>query len=201
MYFNEILNVRSKVITKDQPDPAHVQSAGNELERAIGSQVRRYRSQMELTVTELANRAELSPGMLSKIENGNISPSLATLRALSTALHVPVTALFRQFEEQRDATFVPAGYLMWQMQQGASLKQALEQAILDLDGFYTFAVGTRDGFAVLRDPIACKPAVMAETDDWVAMASEFRAIAQLPGVDEASIWEPAPATVYSWGDS
>ncbi len=101
--------MRSKVITTDQPDPAHVQSAGNELERAIGSQVRRYRIQMELTVTELANRAELSPGMLSKIENGNISPSLATLRALSTALHVPVTALFRQFEEQRDATFVPAG--------------------------------------------------------------------------------------------
>ncbi len=105
-----------------------------------------------------------------------------------------------EFQTDNDSE-VAAGYLMWQMQQGASLKQALEQAILDLDGFYTFAVGTRDGFAVLRDPIACKPAVMAETDDWVAMASEFRAIAQLPGVDEASIWEPAPATVYSWGDS
>jgi len=102
--------VSSEVITTHQSDPAHVQSAGNELERAIGSQVRRYRSQMELTVTELAARAELSPGMLSKIENGNISPSLATLRALSAALHVPVTSLFRLFEEQRDATFVPAGH-------------------------------------------------------------------------------------------
>jgi len=86
-----------------------MQPADNELERAIGNQVRKYRKQMELTVTELAGRAELSPGMLSKIENGNISPSLATLRALSAALNVPVTALFRQFEEQRDATFVPAG--------------------------------------------------------------------------------------------
>ena len=93
----------------EQADPAHIQSTGNELEQAIGSQVRRYRKQLGLTVTELAERAELSPGMLSKIENGNISPSLATLRALSLALNVPVTALFRQFEEQRDATFVRAG--------------------------------------------------------------------------------------------
>jgi transcriptional regulator with XRE-family HTH domain len=83
-----------------QADPAHIQSTGNELEQAIGSQVRRYRKQLGLTVTELAERAELSPGMLSKIENGNISPSLATLRSLSLALNVPVTALFRQFEER-----------------------------------------------------------------------------------------------------
>jgi transcriptional regulator with XRE-family HTH domain len=92
-----------------QADPAHVQPAANELEQAIGSQVNRYRKQLGLTVAELADRADLSSGMLSKIENGNTSPSLATLRALSIALNVPVTALFRQFEEQRDATFVRAG--------------------------------------------------------------------------------------------
>ena len=56
----------------------------------------------------------------------------------------------------------------------------------------------RDGFAVLRDPIACKPAVMAETDDWVAFGSEFRALAPLPGLTQARLWEPAPATVYAW---
>ena len=67
-----------------------------------------------------------------------------------------------------------------------------------LDGFYTFLVGTADGFAVLRDPIACKPAVLAETDDWVAMASEYRAIAVLPGAADARIWEPEPAVVYAW---
>jgi amidophosphoribosyltransferase len=94
---------------------------------------------------------------------------------------------------------VAAGYLMWRLREGDSLEAALERALQDLDGFYTFAIGTKDGFAVLRDPIACKPAVMAETDDWVAMASEFRAIAQLPGVDNANIWEPSPATVYTWG--
>ena len=68
----------------------------------------------------------------------------------------------------------------------------------DLDGFYTFAVGTSDGFAVLRDPIACKPAVLAETDDWVAMASESHAIAMLPGADDARMWEPEPGVVYVW---
>ena len=104
-----------------------------------------------------------------------------------------------EFQTDNDSE-VAAGYLMWQLHQGASLEQALNQAIRDLDGFYTFAVGTRNGFAVLRDPIACKPAVMAENDDWVAMASEFRAIAQLPGVEQATVWEPAPARVYSWGE-
>ena len=91
-----------------------------------------------------------------------------------------------------------AGYLTWRLREGMSLDEALQAALLDLDGFYTFAIGTRDGFAVLRDPIACKPAVMAETGDWVAMASEYRAIAVLPGADQAECWEPEPATVYSW---
>jgi methylamine---glutamate N-methyltransferase subunit A len=94
---------------------------------------------------------------------------------------------------------VAAGYLTWRMREGATLEQALEACLDDLDGFYTFAVGTADGFAVLRDPIACKPAVMAETDEWVAMASEYRAIAVLPGAQDAVIWEPEPGRVYSWG--
>ena len=94
---------------------------------------------------------------------------------------------------------VAAGYLTWKLAEGLSIAQALEAALTDLDGFYTFAVGTRDGFSVLRDPIACKPAVMAETDDWVAMASEFRALSDLPDVSHAKVWEPEPATVYSWG--
>jgi methylamine---glutamate N-methyltransferase subunit A len=95
-------------------------------------------------------------------------------------------------------TEVAAGYLTWRLRQGMSLTQALEAALTDLDGFYTFAVGTKDGFAILRDPIACKPAVLAETEDWVAMATEYRAIATLPGAAAAEIWEPRPATVYSW---
>jgi glutamate synthase domain-containing protein 1 len=102
-----------------------------------------------------------------------------------------------QFETDNDSE-VAAGYLTWRLREGASLEQALEGCLEDLDGFYTFAVGTADGFAVLRDPIACKPAVMAETDDWVAMASEYRAIAALPGAEQATTWEPEPGRVYSW---
>jgi amidophosphoribosyltransferase len=103
-----------------------------------------------------------------------------------------------EFETDND-TEVAAGYITYRMRQGATLEEALEAALVDLDGFYTFAVGTADGFAVLRDPVACKPAVMAETDGWVAMASEFRSIAHLPGANDAHIWEPVPATVYTWG--
>ncbi len=90
-------------------DPAHVQASETALEQAIGRQVRRYRKQLGLTIAEMCDRTGLSAGMVSKIENGNTSPSLATLRSLSTALNVPVTSLFREFEEQRDATFVKAG--------------------------------------------------------------------------------------------
>lgn len=102
-----------------------------------------------------------------------------------------------EFQTEND-TEVAAAYLTWKLRGGATLAQALEDAMRDLDGFYTFCVGTRDGFAVVRDPIACKHAVLAETDDWVAMATEYRAIATLPGSDRAAIWEPKPATVYAW---
>jgi methylamine---glutamate N-methyltransferase subunit A len=102
-----------------------------------------------------------------------------------------------EFQTEND-TEVAAGYLTYRLREGATLEQALEGCLDDLDGFYTFAVGTKDGFAVLRDPIACKPAVMAESENWVAMASEYRAIAVLPGAEEAETWEPEPGRVYSW---
>jgi glutamate synthase domain-containing protein 1 len=102
-----------------------------------------------------------------------------------------------EFQTEND-TEVAAGYLSWRLREGASLEQALEGCLEDLDGFYTFLVGTAEGFAVLRDPIACKPAVLAETDEWVAMGSEWRAIAVLPGAAEARAWEPAPGVVYAW---
>ncbi len=105
-----------------------------------------------------------------------------------------------RFQTEND-TEVAAAYLSWRVRSGDTLKEALEHSLDDLDGFYTFVVGTRDGFAVLRDPIACKPAVMAETDAWVGFGSEFRALAALPGIETARIWEPAPATVYAWSRS
>ena len=101
------------------------------------------------------------------------------------------------FETEND-TEVAAAYLTAAMKQGKNLGEALEGALDDLDGFYTFVVGTRSGFGVLRDPIACKPAIMAETDRYVAFGSEYRALVSLPGIESARVWEPEPATVYFW---
>ena len=105
-----------------------------------------------------------------------------------------------EFLTQND-TEVAAGYFTDKLRDGASWKEALQAGLKDLDGFYTFCIGTADGFAVVRDPFACKHAVLAETDDWVAMATEYRAIAHLPGADKAKIWEPAPETIYTWGNA
>ena len=100
--------------------------------------------------------------------------------------------------ETENDTEVGAAYLTWQMQNGATLGEALQSSLDDLDGFFTFVVGTKDGFGVVRDPIACKPAVMAETDQYVAFGSEYRALVNLPGIEDARVWEPEPATVYFW---
>jgi len=102
-----------------------------------------------------------------------------------------------RFETEND-TEVAAAYLSNQMAHGQNLGEALESSLSDLDGFYTFVVGTKSGFGVLRDPIACKPAVLAETDQYVAFGSEYRALANLPGIEDARVWEPEPATVYFW---
>jgi glutamate synthase domain-containing protein 1 len=102
-----------------------------------------------------------------------------------------------RFETDNDSE-VAAAYLTWRMNQGLNLGQALEKSLEDLDGFFTFVVGTKNGFGVLRDPIACKPAILAETDEYVAFGSEYRALAGLPGIEKAKVWEPEPATVYFW---
>ncbi|WP_104493265.1 class II glutamine amidotransferase [Paracoccus denitrificans] len=102
-----------------------------------------------------------------------------------------------KFETEND-TEVAAAYLSHQIATGKGLGEALESSLSDLDGFFTFVVGTKNGFGVVRDPIACKPAVMAETDQYVAFGSEYRALANLPGVEQARVWEPEPSTVYFW---
>jgi glutamate synthase domain-containing protein 1 len=95
-------------------------------------------------------------------------------------------------------TEVAAAYLTWRMRGGLTLGEALEASLIDLDGFYTFVVGTERGFGVLRDAYACKPAVMAETDRCVAFGTEYRALAGLPGIESAKVWEPEPRTPYFW---
>ncbi len=123
------------------------------------------------------------------VHNGSLSNHASLRRVLK---HQGV-----KIETENDSE-VAAGYLTWKMHDGASLAEALKAGLDDLDGFFTFVVGTEDGFAVLRDPISCKPAVMAETDDYVAFASEYRALAGLPGVEDAHVFEPEPSRVYAW---
>jgi glutamate synthase domain-containing protein 1 len=123
------------------------------------------------------------------VHNGSLSNHNAVRRTL--------TREGLTFQTQNDSE-VAAGYLTWRMGEGLSLREALTASLDDLDGFYTFVVGTETGFAVLRDPIACKPAVMAETNDYVAFGSEYRALVNLPDIGRARIFEPEPATVYVW---
>lgn len=123
------------------------------------------------------------------VHNGSLSNHNAMRRVLSAKGFAPQT--------QND-TEVAACYISSRLAEGANLGEALAGTLQDLDGFFTFVVGTKNGFGVVRDPIACKPAVMAETEEYVAFGSEYRALANLPGIEAARVWEPEPATVYFW---
>ncbi|MFA7514559.1 MAG: glutamine amidotransferase [Mycolicibacterium vanbaalenii] len=101
------------------------------------------------------------------------------------------------FDSEND-TEVGARFIARLLTEGRDVEGALKELCATFDGFYTLLVSNRDSFAVVRDAIACKPAVIAETDEWVAMASEYRALAGLPGVEKARIWEPEPEVVYAW---
>ncbi|MEV8135299.1 glutamine amidotransferase [Microbacterium aurantiacum] len=129
---------------------------------------------------------------LCLVHNGSFS-NHATIRRRLRRLGV-------EFDSENDSE-VGARYVAWRMSQGADLKTALEDLGREFDGFYTLVVTTADSMAVVRDPIACKPAIIAETDDWVAMASEYRALAGLPGIEDARIFEPTPGVVYTWNVS
>jgi glutamate synthase domain-containing protein 1 len=101
------------------------------------------------------------------------------------------------FETDND-TEAACRFLEWRMQEGDDLKAAIQKGFEALDGFYTFLMGTADKLALVRDAFACKPAVVAETDDYVAIASEFRSLAHLPNINHAHIYEPAPEEMYVW---
>lgn len=102
-----------------------------------------------------------------------------------------------EFDSEND-TEVGARFVAQSLADGYDIETALKQLCAEFDGFYTLLVSNRDSFAVVRDAIACKPAVIAETDDWVAMASEYRALVDLPGVENARIFEPEPERIYAW---
>lgn len=123
------------------------------------------------------------------VHNGSFSNHATIRRELRAA--------GEEFDSEND-TEVGARFLAHRLAGGADVETALTDLTKTFDGFYTLLVSNRDSFAVVRDAIACKPAVIAETDDWVAMASEYRALAHLPGVGNARIWEPEPEVIYHW---
>ncbi|MDB5480901.1 MAG: glutamine amidotransferase [Caulobacteraceae bacterium] len=123
------------------------------------------------------------------VHNGSLSNHRSLRRVLEPA--------GMAFASDNDSE-VAAAYLSVKLREGATLSEALEAGLKDFDGFFTFVMGTRDGFAVLRDPVSCKPAVMAETNRYVAFGSEYRALVDLPGIEDALVFEPEPARVYAW---
>jgi methylamine---glutamate N-methyltransferase subunit A len=123
------------------------------------------------------------------VHNGTISNPYMIRRKLE---HFGI-----EFETDND-TEAATRFLEWRMREGDDLEGALQKGFEELDGFYTFLIGTRDKLALVRDAFACKPAVVAETDDYVAIASEFRSLAKLPGVKNANLFEPMPEELYVW---
>jgi len=123
------------------------------------------------------------------VHNGSLSNPYSVRRKLE-----PLGIVF----ETDNDTEAACRFLEWRMREGDALETALEKGFDELDGFYTFLMGTQDELALVRDAFSCKPAIVAETDDYVAISSEFRSLAKLPGVKHANIFEPKPEQIYVW---
>jgi amidophosphoribosyltransferase len=123
------------------------------------------------------------------VHNGSLSNPYSIRRRLEP--------LGIAFDTDND-TEAACRFLEWRMREGDTLEQALQQGFDELDGFFTFLMGTRDELALVRDAFACKPAIVAETDDYVAVSSEFRSLARLPDVRHATLFEPKPEEMYVW---
>lgn len=123
------------------------------------------------------------------VHNGSLSNPYSVRRKLER--------LGIAFETDND-TEAGCRFLEWRMREGDTLEEAIEKSFSELDGFFTFLMATAGNMVLVRDAFACKPAVAAETDDYVAVGSEFRALAHLPDIQHANVFEPAPEQIYSW---
>lgn len=148
--------------------------------------------------TRMATESAVTPGGAHPYAVG---PDQCLVHNGSFANHATIRRRLRAegvvFDSEND-TEVGARYVAQQLAAGYDVATALKSLCAEFDGFYTLLVSNRDSFAVVRDAIACKPAVIAETDAWVAMASEYRALVGLPGVEQARIYEPEPEQIYAW---
>jgi glutamate synthase domain-containing protein 1 len=125
----------------------------------------------------------------SLVHNGSLSNANSLRRKLE---HLGI-----EFETDND-TEAACRYLQWRMREGDDLETALHKGFDELDGFYTLLMGTSNQLALVRDPFGCKPAIIAEHADYVAIASEFRSLAHLPDINNAKVFEPSPKEMYVW---
>jgi glutamate synthase domain-containing protein 1 len=177
---------------------AVMKSVGHPMEIAVDHGLAAMAGSQGLSHTRMATESAVTAGGSHPF---SVADDLCLVHNGSFSNHATVRRNLRRegvvFDSEND-TEVGARYVASRLQQGDTLEEALVNLGGVLDGFYTLVVTTADSMAVVRDPIACKPAIIAETDDYVAMASEYRALASLPGIDHARIFEPEPGKVYTW---
>ncbi|WP_163167805.1 glutamine amidotransferase [Arthrobacter sp. Alg241-R88] len=177
---------------------AVMKSVGHPMEIAADHGLEAMAGSQGLSHTRMATESAVTAGGSHPF---SVADDLCLVHNGSFSNHATVRrGLLREgvmFDSEND-TEVGARYVASRLKQGDTLEEALVNLGKVLDGFYTLVVTTADSMAVVRDPIACKPAIIAETDDYVAMASEYRALAGLPGINNARIFEPEPGKVYTW---
>lgn len=180
---------RSIDIYKDEGHPAEIARRYRFAELAGSHCVGHTRMATESAVSPAHAHPFTAGEDFCLVHNGSLSnPYMLRRRLEARGLH---------FETDND-TEAACRFIEWRMQQGESLDQALHTAFAELDGFYTLLIATADQLTLVRDAFACKPAVVAETDQYVAISSEFRSLAHLPGIAGADIFEPVPEEIYSW---
>lgn len=180
------------------PDIAVLKGVGHPRTLAQGWGLAKARGWQGVGHTRMATESAVTPAGCHPYAVG---PAQCMVHNGSFANHATIRRTLRAEGvvcDSENDTEVGARFIARQLAEGRDVESALKELCMTFDGFYTLLVSNRDSFAVVRDAIACKPAVIAETDDWVAMASEYRALAGLPGVEKARIWEPEPEVVYAW---
>ena len=143
----------------------------------------------ESAVTVLHSHPFVPARDLCVVHNGSFS-NYATVRRRLEADGIC-------FDSDNDSE-VAARFLAQRLELGDDLEEATRWVMKEMDGFFTLVITSADAMSVVRDAFACKPAVVAETPGYVAVASEYRALADLPGISTATVFEPRPEEVYTW---
>ncbi len=180
---------KNMVLYKDVGLPAEIAGKYRFADFSGSHMVGHTRMATESAVTPDRAHPFTAGGDFCLVHNGSLSNPHGIRRMLEPhGIH---------FDTDND-TEAACRFLEWRLREGDTLEMAVKRSFQELDGFFTFLMGTAHQLALVRDPFACKPAIVAETGDYVAVASEFRSLAHLPGIADADLFEPAPEEVYIW---